>query len=543
MKKDLIIILFFFNVFGLANNNRGNIDSLYNALLHLRGISSERTANYSIADTAHYKCGFELISHIKFNYQSFSASQKKVIDQILQRPVTDTSIVSPGGFFRIHYFLSGASAPKYNINDFALALDSAYNFEVNYLGYPPPPADNGEGGDNKYDVYIESLGNVYGDTVPENEISPGSNTYTSYMEVDNGFVGFYTTGIDAARVTVAHEFHHAIQMGNYILRRNDDGSIIDDFFYELTSTAMEEFVFDSVNDYYNYLPSYFYYPEISFSNHAGYDLAIWNIFLQKRYGYNIIKRQWELLRQYRALQSIDMSLVEVTSSFQQEYGEFGEWTYFTNYRAIPNKYFQEALNYPLIHIISDVTFTPPGSSVSLQDIYPTSNNFVRFVNNLDTLCVVISNADIQNLSLIHSVQYGLYNSPVSNSHKLSNNYYSVFTPDVSDFWNVKEILNNQDIPVAISYVYPSPFSYKKSSFIFIPVGNSTASVVNFNVYNIAMTLVYSSTMKITYDGKGNSGIQWYGKNLKDEKLATGVYIYVIKSGNNISKGKLVILNE
>ena len=66
---------------------------------------------------------------------------------------------------------------------------------------------------------------------------------------------FLTKGINAARVTVAHEFHHAIQLGNYSYRDSDL------FFYELTSTSMEEFVFNSVNDYYNYLTDYFYFPQ------------------------------------------------------------------------------------------------------------------------------------------------------------------------------------------------------------------------------------------------------------------------------------------
>ena len=30
----------------------------------------------------------------------------------------------------------------------ALAADSSYRFEVNYLGFPPPP-------DNEYDIYID----------------------------------------------------------------------------------------------------------------------------------------------------------------------------------------------------------------------------------------------------------------------------------------------------------------------------------------------------------------------------------------------------
>ena len=74
------------------------------------------------------------------------------------------------------------------------------------------------------------------------------------MVIDNDYAGgYYSTGINGARVTVAHEFHHGIQCGNYSpknsssLYRNSDV-----FYYKLTSTAMEEFVVDVVNDYYSF---------------------------------------------------------------------------------------------------------------------------------------------------------------------------------------------------------------------------------------------------------------------------------------------------
>ena len=59
----------------------------------------------------------------------------------------------------------------------------------------------------------------------------------------------------------------------------------DTFFYEITSTAMEEFVYDSVNDYYAYMPSYFLSPQKAFAENDGYNLAIWNIYLKENFGF------------------------------------------------------------------------------------------------------------------------------------------------------------------------------------------------------------------------------------------------------------------
>ena len=42
------------------------------------------------------------------------------------------------------------------------------------------------------------------------EVQPKSDRYTSYMVIDNDFTGYYTSGINGTRFTVAHQFHHAI---------------------------------------------------------------------------------------------------------------------------------------------------------------------------------------------------------------------------------------------------------------------------------------------------------------------------------------------
>ena len=300
--------------------NQTQLDSLYNLFVNIRTPYHEQRPGLQSFDTTHIKCAFGIVSSIKFNFDRFSAKQKSILKVLLDRPVTDTSFATPSGFFRVHYNISGTDVPKFNLDSLAIALDSAYNFEINYLGYAPPPSDNGAGGDNKYDIYIVNLGNSYGYTEPETEITPGSGRYTSYMVIDNDYTGFYTTGINAARVTVAHEFHHSIQIGDYIYRYDTD-----EFFYELTSTSMEHFVYPTIHDYYEYLPYYFNDPQNCFGKNGSlqeYALAIWDIFLQKNFGYDIIKKQWELMPQMRALQAISNSLIDYQTSFGEQLNKF-----------------------------------------------------------------------------------------------------------------------------------------------------------------------------------------------------------------------------
>src|SRR3972149_7700908 len=382
-----------------------------------------------------------------------------------------------------------------NLSMAAMSIDSAYNFEVNYLGYPAPPSDNGMGGDNLYDIYIVNLGGgLYGYTESEDDL--GGQKYTSFIVVDNDYAGYYSTGIKGARVTLAHEFHHSIQMGNYILRFDDT------FFYEITSTSMEEFVYDDVNDYYAYMSSYFQNPQKAFAENDGYNLAIWNIYLKENFGFGIIKKQWELMPTQRAMNTINTSITEAGSSFKHELNNFGVWTHYTKYRTIPNKYFEEAAFYPLIRY-DTLKFSSPSRSVTIKS-RATANNFIRFTNQLneDTLFVLITNADVQgalnNISHTDSFAYYLYDYPQSGTNKIDSNYYSKFTTKNPFLWSVSEIsdtvINVVEPQLKTDYAYPMPFSYRAhlAGKINIPISTDNANNVSLYIFSTAMELVYSN---------------------------------------------------
>ncbi len=552
MKKILaILILLFIHVPVEAQNlSRSQLDSLYNLFVSER-MPNHHTGIQSI-DTTHIKCGLRTVLSVKNNLNNFRPEQKPILQKLLQRPVTDTSFVTPNGFFRVHYNISGSDLPKYSLDSLAIALDSAYNFEVNYLGYPPPPSDNGAGGDDKYDIYVINLADVYGQTVPDSPI--GSGQFTSFMDINTNYNGFYTSGINAARVTVAHEFHHSIQIGNYILRYD-----LDEFFYELTSTSMEHFVYPSIHDYYQYLHYYFTNTQSSFGTNGGlmeYALAIWNIYLQENFGYDIIKKEWQLMPQMRALQAISKSMVDYQTSFGQQLNKFGIWTYFTNYRTVPGDYFKKAEDYPIVQPVTTLNFNQPSKTVQLST-GPVSNSFITFVNqqNLDTLVTLITNADIakgiDSTSALETFQYSLFDSAQSGANKLTDNYYESFNVDKPVFWLTAAILNNKVIESenfvasSVDFPYPNPYEYKKiyyyGQFISFPVKPDTLGY-DLYIYSVSMRLVYSSHLYLT----GNNGrkvIEWNGLDNHNNQLSTGVYFYIIKSGDNISKGKLVIFNE
>jgi len=475
------------------------------------------------------------------------------------------SFVTPRGFFRVHYDPTGPNEPGYDLNLLAEALDSTYKFEIDFLGYDTPPGDSAinpsipseeYGGDNRYDVYIGNLGGgFYGYTQFEYEVVEGSSRFTSYMMIDNDFLNYFSPGINGARVTVAHEFHHSIQGGNYIFREDDT------FFYEITSTAMEEFVFDDVNDYYAYIDSYFRNPETPLPLTLGYNTATWNIYLKDNFDYDIIKRQWELMTTVRAMIAINNSIFEYGSSFAREFNKYGIWMYFTNYRAVPGKYFEEAVNYPVVEPTSVVQFTPPSQTLNMSS-KPAAHSFVTFVvpGNNDSLVTIVSNGDVQSAvgtpNNSFNFKYTLFSDSSSGERFLTENYSSNFNADNPAFWSVSEILNdivvreddviNQPKNNALDYAYPSPFEYRKSylfgSLIFFPISAELGETVNFNIYTSGMNLIYKSEETIKFLPGEQVGVIWNALDDRGEKLPSGVYIYAILKGDEITKGKIVIFN-
>lgn len=546
-----LIILFFTASLLQAQN----IDSLYNLLINSRTPDKHNLSPAGIDNKMHDKCGFGLRAIIKEHFHLFSIEEQQNISSILSRPELQTSIVSPSGIFRIHYDPTGPNAPQYSVEELAVAFDSSYNFEVNILGYPPPPKDGNNGGDDKYDVYILNLGGgLYGATTPETNIS-GTTTYESYIEIDNSFSkneGYNSFGIDAARVTAAHEFHHAIQLGNYIFRSDDT------YFYELTSTAFEEFVYNDVNDYYAYMPSYFRNTSNKLEDNSGYNLAVWNIFLTERFmnedpmlGHNIVKRSWEYLPKNRAIIAVAKAMRDFNKSFAQEFNTFGDWLYFTNKNSKKGEFFTEAENYPLVKSNYTLELEETEKKITFQS-KPTSINYFIFLDFsqgfTDTIVAVLSNSDVYGSTGDGNdlqIEFSLGNKVFSKANSINDYYYSSIQGESVEFIQESYIINNSLSSSGtkrddIDFVYPQPFKYDTDDWLNIPTYPDLSNRAELNIYSPDMNLVFSDKIQIIISD--NIVVKWDGKDNYGNKLASGVYIYVTKANGKIKKGKFVIFN-
>ena len=283
---------------------------------------------------------------------------------VQRRPSTQHSLLTPSGHFRVHYDTEGSDAvdptdddangiPDY-IDLAATVLDSTWELEVEQLGYNPPPSDNGLGGGEEYDVYVIDLGHggcgfsdpVYGCAYPGS-----SNAVThSHLEIDNNFTDpsyVQTRGLDALRVTIAHEFHHAIQFGYYAGR---DGS----WWQESTSTWMEEVAYPHIDDYLQYLIHFLSIPHRALNSKANdshiYGSAIFSHFLDQHYGRDLNRLVWEELKERQSvdLDHFDRVIRRVEpGGLGVAIGKFAVWNYFTG-RRHRRGFYAEGDKYPLV---------------------------------------------------------------------------------------------------------------------------------------------------------------------------------------------------
>jgi hypothetical protein len=164
--------------------------------------------------------------------------------------------------FYIQYKASALQA--LTIARYASALETTWATEIGTFKWAKPPRDPVSappGG--RYPVRVENLGaGLYGYVtstrlVGNNPATPWNDrdAAASCMVLNRNFGQFApSSALDALRATAAHEFNHSIQFGYGALHGFGN---VSDVMVEGLATEMEDEVFDSSNDSYNYLwPSF-----------------------------------------------------------------------------------------------------------------------------------------------------------------------------------------------------------------------------------------------------------------------------------------------
>jgi len=536
-----------------------------------------------VASEPKLKCPTFLLLEVKRNLDLFSPDQQSILKQIFVRPQLPLSYVNATGQFKIHYATSGldsvsaVDSDSNGIPDFveevAASLELSFQIEVNDLGYRQPPDDAGVDGP-EYDVYIQSLGSgVYGETFAEEEVEgTARNDFRSYFTIDNDFEnGQATAGIDGARVTIAHEYLHAIQFGYRSLKTNDE-----QFYYELAATWMEDVVYDDINDYYRFaLDTYFRIRNVPFNQFnisVSYGEAIWNHFLAKKFDdLDLLRRPWEIMESdVLAIEAIDRSINEKGSTFEDEFAEFAIWNYFTGDRADPINFYEEGAAYPEVEIADSFDLglerSVSGSSRALTFKYYKFN-----LLNSGAISITGSAENPENWKFAAIItQPGNDDNDYRIYDRISDGLILGCFPGGSEIVVIPVntlVLDGADLPLlnstslsfdfeirndpsdecpnvrGVADIYPNPFFIKQQGEITFKFGTVSTADFEVQIFTSDGRVLKTSNLTDGTDALTPSSFIWDGRDNNNEMVASGIYIFQLKQDGFHQFKKFAVIHE
>ncbi|MFA6470782.1 MAG: MXAN_6640 family putative metalloprotease [Candidatus Latescibacterota bacterium] len=503
------------------------------------------------------KSGTPLLFQLLNNDGATSAAFRAVYNES-SRPSANVYTDSDKGHFRAHYDTTGADAPdltdsdKNGVPDYIdstlVYLEYAYAIDIK-LAYGAPKSDNGLGGSNAVDVYIEDLApqKYYGVTYPDGSSSLASS-YSSCLVLDNNYTDavFPTKGYPALQVTSAHELFHVIHYSYY-------GGSDSVWWMEESAVWMEDYAWDDVNDYINYTDSYLQNRDtpLDTTDSTVYGASLFAFFLAKKYGPDTIRSIWSTFKDHRSA-SIDLlnTAIPDTDGLPSVIADLGVWLYFTGLRANPADFLKDsALFNRTVTPSASFSSVPAADSLTFQhctfkyvDISPTNG----FASN-DSLSFEFNerNGGLWKKEVI------LYNSPTDYEvNKLNGSPSLVIVPkyykkavlviangstDYQQYrlvYTIKQGFTPTEVPVAmyLNQNFPNPFNSETSITYYVP----KESHIKLRVVNLAGQTV--SVLADRVDQKGR-----YTVSFNASGVSSGQYFIVLESGATLITRKMLYL--
>ena len=523
-----------------ATSKRFTIDQLLNSIRSIKNYSLQPKA--SDESLQNVKCGFGIRAQVVHRWEEFSQVQRAELSVLMKTDVMQGDTIA--GHFHIFYDTTGTNEPamldinnqripgtaKAYIHNVAQIFNHVWDVEIDQMGYSAPPFESGQ---SYYNIFIEDMQD-YGVTNfdESTRINPGQDPplYHSYIVVDNDFQEnqYYTHGINALKVTAAHEFHHAIQIGTY-------GFWEDDIFaHELTSVWMEDVVYTDVNDYYQYLTDFFgsqqlaagFWQGLSFNSNdfGGYERSIFAHYLAKKFGADIMKDIWTGMRTLPFLESTNAVLVNRGSNLHIIFAEFTKWNYFTADRADTVNFYPEGNHYPRFQPLQKMAFYNAVSTAS-GDVYPLSSSMYEFDSQQDTITAMIANVDIGNAITRNTTQQKI-------DVTLSSGLQLKISVDTLSLWGSFLIQSSTqtDVPRLQLNASPNPFRIAEAQWLKLPINQDGAKTAEVFFFNSSFQLAYSGFLNVDNED-GFRAIVVPTSEVKS-KLSSGIYFILAKTANS-----------
>jgi hypothetical protein len=545
-KYLVLIVLFLSGQMPLAMakektaSNRLTTEQLLNSVRSIKHPSFHSAAS----DSSHrdVKCGFSTQAQVISRWQEFSQAQQAELSALMKADVMQCDTIA--GHFHIFYDTTGINEPalldnnnqrisgsaKAYIHAVAQIFNHVWDIEVDQMGYTAPPFESGQ---SYYTIDVENIDD-YGDTwkiLPQINGTDIPPRYYSYITVDNDYQQFATRGINGLKVTAAHEFHHAIQIGSYGYWDNDV------YAYELTATWFEDVVYTEVNDYYNYLWNYFggFSSGLSFnsSSYGGYERCIFAHYLAKVNTPDIMRDIWTGMRTQPFLESTDAALVNRGSTLQSAFAEFTKWNYYTWDRADTIHYYPEGNHYPRFQPLQKIDFFNT-TSTTTGDVEPLSSSMYEYDLSNDTITAVIANVDMNNALLRNTI-------PQNITVTLSSGLTTSISVDTPSSWRSFFIQSSTRTSIARQGLSPAPnpFRLAVAPWLKLPINQDAAKSAQVFFFTSSFKLVYSGYLNVGNED-GFRSIVVPTSEVKS-KLSSGIYFILAKTVNSDYRWKVAVI--
>jgi hypothetical protein len=207
--------------------------------------------------------------------------------------------------FCVHWVVEGIDAPSLadtnangvpNFVEQVLKIaEHVHEVENERLGWREPKSDGRQGGGRgKTDIYLSQIGGeLFGYAAPDRGQTGKEHRIPrrlhGYLVLDNDYSPFEFPGtkpLEDLQVTLAHEYNHILQFGYDAYQ--------DPWFAESTATWMEDQVYNGIDDYLRYVRRWVkrWDTPLTTSSIKEYGSAVWNQWLQRRYGAAIVRKAW-----------------------------------------------------------------------------------------------------------------------------------------------------------------------------------------------------------------------------------------------------------
>ncbi len=520
-------------------------------------------------DHSFIKCLTPLIMSLNNEHSELNPALRKAFNALESpRSFSASEYISPGGKFRIHYETSGShrvpsddfnsnGIPDY-VEEIAEAADSSYQHEIITLGFTDPIGDG-----EVYDVFVQNLANIGAYGLTNNRTSGSfacnSNAPGTCIYIENDFTGYPPNTdpegdvIGSIKVTMAHEFKHAIQFAQNNWQGNADR------WAEMDATLMEEVVYDDVNDYYNYITGFasdlFNFPSTSLTA-GSYEDITWALYFYERFGPLFWTEVWEVIEANNSvtlLDAIRTVLVIAGESYDLAMLESYMWHYASGPELSSTNFgFEERLEYPNPRIAATYTELQPELTDTLF-ISPFAARYYTLDNEFNTISTgyvkfdfYVENPEVH-LGLIAYLTDGStrIQTAIGTRNRLSGSIETNWLYDELD--KIGLVVMNSSVDESNGYAfrftdyfiaediqlaqnYPNPFNPRTSIRVTIPrTQNITLRV--FDSIGREIQTVYSGTIEA-----GFHDILFDAQN-----LSSGIYFYQLISEDGIKTKAMTLI--